>query len=307
MKTKSHQNTGIMKKTILPATALALIGSAASVQALPDAFASVQTQTQSGTYGGAPGQYDYGQPNSLPSTLSVSSSSGLRTSATATLSMGPANAPDPTLRAVDNYSAGNGGYYGFTEATAELVYGIQLNGPVGTSATLDFSLNANTYGGFGPANAICGGYVDILYGTLNSINPNTGAPSFSGNYTQIFSFGTFGQLTSASSTPIGGGGSDNLSYRVPVGATFLLALSVDAASDPTQYWYPGGFPPAGDCGAVIDPTLVVDPSTANASSYSLTYSAGIEPVPEPSTWTLLGVGLAALLAFCPGRKVVLQS
>jgi hypothetical protein len=66
--------------------------------------------------------------------------------------------------------------------------------------------------------------------------------------------------------------------------------------------------PEGDSNAGIDPYLVVDPSTPNASLVTLVFSPGIDnaplpsaEVPEPSTWVMIlggfaGLGFAGYLA-----------
>jgi len=53
----------------------------------------------------------------------------------------------------------------------------------------------------------------------------------------------------------------------------------------------------GTSSANADPYIFIDPSTPNASEYSIEVSAGVSnvtPVPLPSTLTLLGLGLAGL-------------
>jgi len=46
----------------------------------------------------------------------------------------------------------------------------------------------------------------------------------------------------------------------------------------------------------LDPTFVIDATFPNAGAFSLLFSEGIVavPVPEPSTWAMLGMGLAML-------------
>ena len=65
--------------------------------------------------------------------------------------------------------------------------------------------------------------------------------------------------------------------------------------------------PSGHGQASIDPYITIDPSTPNASLYTLVFSPGIgngppsaPAVPEPSTWAMILLGFAGL-AFA-GRK-----
>jgi hypothetical protein len=288
-------------------TAITLIGSMASVHALQPAFISLQTQTQSGTYGGVPGQTEVGSSGSLAVT---SSTGGTTSTATGIVSItGTADSPETTLSATVNYGAGNG-YYAYTEATAKLVYEVQINGPAGTSATVDFHGTIKEPGSFGADYSTYGGYLDeISPGGSVAIDTNSGVPTITGSYTQVYYTGNnFGQLTTDSSTPILTGTSVfSQSYSAPVGTIFLLALSVDAASDRQTSW-PGGFPPAGSGSVVIDPTFAVDPATPNATAYTLDYSAGIQPPPVPNLIIVPnGANSVKLLWAATGTYTLLQT
>jgi hypothetical protein len=262
-------------------TAITLLGSVAGLHALPAAFISLQTQTQSGTYGGVPGQTEIGSAGSLAIT---SSTGGTTTTATGVVSLtGTAGSPETTLSTTISYAAGNG-YYAYTEATAKLVYVVQISGPGGATPIVDFHATISEPGSSGPDYATYGGYMaEIALGGSVAIDANSGVSTITGSYTVLYNTGNnFGQLTTGPSTPILTGTSVfSQSYSAPVGTIFLLALSVDAASDRSISW-PGGFPPAGSGGALIDPTFAVDPATPNASAYTLVYSAGIQPVPVPN-------------------------
>jgi hypothetical protein len=288
-------------------TAITLIGSVASVRAIPAAFILLETQTQSGTYGGVPGQTKLGSQGSLGVT---SSTGGTTTTATGFVSVtGTIDAPVTTLSATVNYGAGNG-YYAYTEATAELVYEAQVSGPTNTTATVDINLSIKEPGSSGPAYATYGGYLDEIFpGGSAAIDPNSGNPTITGSYTELYSSGNnYGQLTTGPNTPILTGTSVfSKSYTVSVGTIFLLALSVDAASDRSTSW-PSGFPPAGSSSAVIDPTLAVDPSTPNASAYSLDYSTGIQPPSVPNLIIVPnGASSVKLLWAATGTYTLLQT
>ncbi|HXD01030.1 MAG TPA: hypothetical protein VN048_16940 [Verrucomicrobiae bacterium] len=288
-------------------TAITLIGSVASVRALPAAFVLLETQTQSGTYGGAPGQTKLGSQGSLGIT---SSTGGATTTATGSVSVtGTIDAPVTMLSATVNYSAGNG-YYAYTEATAELVYEALVSGPTDTTATVDINFSIKEPGGEGPAYATYGGYLDEIFpGGSATLDPNSGDPTITGSYTELYSTGNnYGQLTTGPSTPILTGTSVfSEKYTVPVGTTFLLALSADAASDRSTDW-PSGFPPAGSYSTVIDPTLAVDPSTPNASAYSLDYSTGIQPPSVPNLIIVpKGESSVELLWAAAGTYTLLQT
>jgi hypothetical protein len=70
----------------------------------------------------------------------------------------------------------------------------------------------------------------------------------------------------------------------------------------------GAVDPSGAASATLDPTIVIDPSFATGSQFSLIFSSNISPpstVPEPGTLllTLTGVGLLGLLVVIRERVV----
>ncbi len=72
-----------------------------------------------------------------------------------------------------------------------------------------------------------------------------------------------------------------------------------------------GVPPPGGgistAFASVDPFIQVDPSFPNASQYTIQFSDGvgngIQPVDEPGSFAILGIGLPALLAFARRRRL----
>jgi hypothetical protein len=58
----------------------------------------------------------------------------------------------------------------------------------------------------------------------------------------------------------------------------------------------------------VDPTFVIDPSWSRAGDFSIHFSAGIGPVvPEPSTFALLGLGIAVIAGSARTRRQARES
>jgi hypothetical protein len=75
---------------------------------------------------------------------------------------------------------------------------------------------------------------------------------------------------------------------------FVLAgsiLNFDVQAD-AQAGGGAGTPGTGDAQAVADPLIRIDPSSPDASKFSLAYSPGIFPTPEPSLLVLFASGLS---------------
>jgi hypothetical protein len=269
---------------VFAAANVAMLSSIAQAgNTLPNAFLLLQTQKQSGTFGGVAGQTVLSSGN-----LSVTPST--KSTASATLSTTGA-VPDVTLNATASYTQTSGSAP-FAEATAEAVYVLTITGPTNGAAKVDVSFSAKVTGAFGVTEALTGYYLkEITPGGTVSIDSNTGTPTISGGTVDdLFDNGDFGLLTSSTSTPVQVGTSTyNNTLSVGVGGTFLVALSVDAEVDPTV-GISGGFPPPASISAVIDPMFSIDASTVNASAYSISYSSGITAAPEPASLGILSMG-----------------
>ena len=81
--------------------------------------------------------------------------------------------------------------------------------------------------------------------------------------------------------------------------TGTLSYSVTANVEQTIYLHAfadaRGARGAGFISAFADPVVVVDPTFAGASEYTISFSPGVSaPVPEPGGWLLTGLGLGVL-------------
>jgi hypothetical protein len=93
--------------------------------------------------------------------------------------------------------------------------------------------------------------------------------------------------------------SDNGVYTFQTGQIYTMEIAATAdahASSASPMAVPAG---AQEASAFVDPSLTIDPSTPNASAYQLLISDGIgnvasvSPVPEPSTWAMLVLGMGS--------------
>ena len=283
-----------------------MLAIAPACHAIPPAFAVLQTQAQHASYGGAAGQTVVGVGQNVDILNSTSSASALIGATTGAV-------PETTLSATAAYTT-RGGNAPYAEATAELIYAVQINGPAGGTAKVNVDFSAKVCCAYGVTEAVAGYELlqvspgaNIVFQnpaglvTNNQFLATSGHPGFvtvtNGSTFDWFDSNgnVFGGLSSGTSTPIQTGTSTfNQTITVNTGGYFVLGLWVDAEVDPTVQIF-SGFPPPASITASIDPTFKIDASTPNASAYSIGYSAGIAAVPEPATAGLMGLGLASLL------------
>ena len=206
------------------------------------------------------------------STAGVFSASGPdNTSASASLVLGNGTSA-PFVQASANAASAPPGIA--ASASASVEYFFQITGPA-NSAVIDISGIASASGtgptSFGTATGYWGG-----------VNPN----------------GTFlnqNPLASVFATPsVPHPASDafNVAGSVNVGSSYAIDMSAYVG-------YTNG-----TATATFDPAIKIDPSTPDASAYSIVLSPGIEQpasVPEPSTLGLLALGLGELI--CTRRKL----
>ena len=294
----------------MPRIALAIVVVAAvwcesaNAGPLPPAFNLLQTQAQSATYGtsGVAGQTVMGQGSIF---VQTTSNHGVQTSnagASVVVNNSASGLPETMLTASASYSETHpvsGTNYPYAEATGELVYVVQINGPALGAVTLDFNLSAHTSGAYGATGALFGYYVKEISAADTITIGSNGVATVSGpaEPTVLADNGEFGQLASESLPIVQDGTStDNQVLGGYGGTQFLIALSVDAAAFSNVGIY-SNFPPPASVSATIDPTLAIDPRTPNASAFSLTYSPGIVPasVPEPASMILMLIGAAGLI------------
>ena len=174
-------------------------------------------------------------------------------------------------------------------ALEQLVYYIQINGPVG----------------FVPLKV-------LAHGSLSStLNKNSSA------FSQVdlgIGGGTFGYVSAQGGVVLGSSGPGLLPGFSPSAFTLSGTLSEYTNQPITVIMFieasAQGPSAAAAATAYLDPYFFIDPSFANANLYTITTSSGIgnspvNPVPEPSTWLISLLGLSALvlirmnLSVCP--------
>ena len=175
---------------------------------------------------------------------------------------------DPSLQAsvnVDNASTG-----GATAVTASILYAFAVNGPSGPVA-VDFSaqMGADTTGAISSRS---------LQDSLNSIN--------------IFSVPGADTVFSLTD-PITGPQEQSINKQLSltVGQDYLVTLEAAAILENCCSTFPAS------ASAFIDPMITIDPSTPDASAYSIAFSPNLTStgaIPEPCTWVLLLAGFGGL-------------
>jgi hypothetical protein len=162
-------------------------------------------------------------------------------------------------------------------ASASVEYLFQINGPAG-SAAIDISGIASA-SGTGPSS----------YGT---------ATGYWGGVNQNGTFINQNPLASVFATP---------SVPHPASDAFDVSGSVNVGSSYAIYMSAFVGYTNGTATATFDPIIKIDPSTPDASAYSIVLSPGIEQftnAPEPSTLGLLALGLIELFSARRGTKIL---
>lgn len=177
---------------------------------------------------------------------------------------------DPAVAAsASYYSPDDNGLGG---ASAQLTYFIEVLGPslaVGVEVDLAGSISAGTGAiGSGEATLTISGPSDSINGTLTSYPIAIGAQA--------------GQSSSETVAT---------ALLLQPGVVYQVALLAEASARCTGIGFPGCPEPA-SASAAVNPTFSIDPSTPNASDYSVAASANLaSSAPEPAAWTLVAAAL----------------
>src|SRR5208337_1577603 len=169
-----------------------------------------------------------------------------------------------------------------------MVYGFQIiNNGNGTASQVPLLTTFNGSASVtGPLAASASATLQL--GTLNPGGTSLVSPILLGTAQASVLSGTFSQ--SFSST-IG------QTVDLAAGSTIYvmeITVSVQVGTSSTA-------PPSSMASAFVDPTIIIDPSFAQASDYSIVFAPGVNPAPEPSTIALASLGLLGLVG-CGRRK-----
>jgi hypothetical protein len=178
-----------------------------------------------------------------------------------------------------------------------------------SGGTASASANGTTSGGNGVPNATAGGTVIfyfIVSGPANTEVPlivtASGSTSASGvdviSQSQFMSpGGSFDACSSSGAGAAGAcsngtGGVEPTSYS----GQKLFSVSSDTLEDIEVIVSGASSSGSGTWSASVDPTVEINPDFADAAEFTIEFSPNVAPanMPEPPTWTLLLIGMAAL-------------
>ncbi len=178
-----------------------------------------------------------------------------------------------------------------------------------SGGTASASAGGTTSGGSGVPNAVAGGEVVFFFivsGPANTQVPliftASGSTSASGfdasSQSQFMSPGGSFDACSESGSPgvcsNGSGGLEPTSYS----GQKLFSVSSNTLEDIEVIVAGGSTSGSGSWSASVDPTVEINPAFPDADEFTIEFSPNVAPanMPEPATWTLLVIAMAAL--FC---------
>jgi PEP-CTERM motif len=171
---------------------------------------------------------------------------------------------------------------------ASILYSFVVNGPSGP-VTVDLSgqVGGDTMG----TNAQASTSIQIITFAISSEGTASESPIYSAT----------GPITGPQQQAV------NLQFSLTAGQAYLIGLTADASVKNCCSTFPQS------ASAFFDPMITIDPSTPDASAYSIAFSPNLTStgaIPEPSTWTLLLAGFGGLALISRrslGRRAVADS
>jgi len=173
--------------------------------------------------------------------------------------------PSPSLEV--SGSTNNGQSIGLLE----LRYYFDIVGP---AATVPIPVIVNASGRVGGTSTGKGGFFDSLQSTLQVDGPGVAIAA------------------TTPGAPAPGSFNINQSYGFQPNSLYAVTMIAEGAATVNLLGGTASFD------ALVDPTFSIDPNFSNANLYSIEFSAGVgnsvSPVPLPSTWGMMSIGLISL-------------
>jgi hypothetical protein len=268
----------LTQSVIMGSGLLFLFAVAAKAQPVPDPYSSYFLQAE---YPEGVIHNDSG--NSTGTFTDTLGSGGAIGTATTTITLGS----DPSVYC-SAYGTAGPGEAGLGDFDVSLTYGFYiLNNGEGTASSVPINIITSGYASFSYSGTVIGGAVQSYadWGLLSA------------NGQSITPLGIFGSVeASPSQVPYASFGPSTVLGTTTPDTMYGIYIHISGSAS-------GGAGDSATATGFVDPQVVIDPSFAQANDYEIVFAPGVLPAPEPSTGSMLMLGITA--SICARRFRVL--